>query len=103
MIQPLFVRIRDLEGRYLSGGAREMVFCDDIQKAIVFDCRREHIDEQLEYLRRAKGIVLQAEPVDPKEIHEKCDRCGHLALSFHMFFDGQQYLCGKCRDSGSAR
>ena len=79
-----------------------MVFSDDVSKAIVFDCRREDVETQLYYLRLTRGVMLKAEPVDPSEIHETCDRCGHLALSFHMFFDGQHYLCPDCRESQPA-
>lgn len=102
-LNPLFVRIRDPEGRYLGGEAAQMVFCEDVKRAIVFDCRRDHIDEQLEYLRLTKGLFLRAEPVDPKEIHETCDGCGRLALSFHIFFDGERYLCAECRHPDSKR
>ena len=47
------------------------------------------------------GIVLEVVPVDLKEIHESCDRCGRVALSFQVFFDGKQYLCGECRSGSS--
>jgi hypothetical protein len=95
----LFVRIRNAEGKYLARGAGEIEFCADIKRASIFDCRRDHIEQQLEYLRLTQGLVLNAEPVDPKEIHETCDRCGKLALSFQMFFDGKRYLCESCRHS----
>ena len=97
----LFVRIRNSEGKYLCGRADKMDFLDDINRAIVFDCRRDHIDQQIEYIRFTRGIALEAVPIDPKEIHETCDRCGRLALSFQVFFDGTQYLCAGCRTGGS--
>ncbi len=97
----LFVRIRNSEGKYLGGDARKMDFYDDINRAIIFDCRRDRIDQQIEYIRITQGIVLEPVPVDPKEIHETCDRCGRLALSFQMFYDGERYLCGECRNAGS--
>jgi hypothetical protein len=97
----LFVRIRNSEGKYLGGEAKRMNFCDDINKAVIFDCRRDRIEQQLEYIRLTQGMVLEAEPVDPKEIHETCDRCGRLALAFRVFFDGERYLCGECRGSTS--
>ena len=97
----LFVRIRNPEGKYLAGEAKNMIFCDDIKRAIIFDCRRDYIEQQLEYIRLTQGMVLEAEPVDPKEIHETCDGCVRLALSFQMFFDGKRYLCGECRGSTS--
>ena len=95
----LFVRIRNAEGKYLTRGEGELEFCADIKKATIFDCRRDHIEQQLVYLRLTQGLVLNAEPVDPKEIHETCDRCGKLALSFQMFFDGKRYLCRSCKGS----
>ena len=102
MTPSLFVRLRNPEGKYLSGGAASGMFCDDIKRAIVFDCRRDHIEERLAFLRWAKGIVLETEPVDPKEIHETCDGCGRLALSFQMYFDGARYLCAECRGGKSS-
>ena len=98
----LFVRIRNSEGKYLGGEAKKMEFFEDINKAIIFDCRRDHIEQQLEYIRLTRGVALEAVPVDPKEIHETCDRCGRLALSFQVFFDGEQYLCAVCRGGGLA-
>jgi hypothetical protein len=77
-------------------------FFDDIQKAIVFDCRRDRIDQQLEYLFLTQGVALEVVPVDPREIHETCDRCGRLVLAFQVFFDGTQYLCATCRGAGAA-
>lgn len=79
-----------------------MVLTRDVNSAVVFDCRRYHIEERLEYLRLANGLVLQAEPVDPKEIHETCDGCGRSALSFQIFFDGEHYLCKECRAARNA-
>jgi hypothetical protein len=93
----LFVRVRNSEGKYLAGAGGQMEFYDDIKRASIFDCRREQIEEQLEYIRLTQDIVLEAEPVDPKEIYETCDGCGRLALSFNMFFDGKRYLCEECR------
>ena len=98
----LFVRIRNPEGKYLGGDAKSMDFVDDIKKAIIFDCRRDHIDEQLEYIHMTQGLILEVVPVDLKEIHETCDRCGKLVFSFQAFYDGDQYLCEECR-SGSLR
>jgi hypothetical protein len=98
----MFVRIRNPEGKYLGGEVKKMGFYDDIKRAIIFDCRRDRIEQQLEYVRLVQGIKLEVEPVDPKEIHESCDRCGRLALSFQMFFDGEQYLCRECRGSASS-
>jgi hypothetical protein len=97
----LFVRVRNSEGKFLGGEPSKMDFFDDINRAIIFDCRRDRIQQQIEYIRLTQGIVLEAVPVDPKEIHETCDRCGRLTLSFQMFFDGEHYLCGECRGGGA--
>ena len=102
MAKPLFVRVRNSEGQYLVGTGGQLEFCSDIKKARVFDCRRDQVEYQLAWVRLAHGISLEAEPVDPKEIYETCDRCGRLALSFQIFFDGKRYLCAECRDSSSS-
>ncbi len=94
---PLFVRVRNPEGKYLAGAGGQVEFCSDIKHARIFDCRRDQIEHQLAFIRLTQGIRLEAEPVDPKEIHETCDRCGSLALPFHMYFDGKQFLCRDCR------
>jgi hypothetical protein len=98
----LFVRIRDSEGRYLGGEARKLAFFDDIHRAIIFDCQRDRVHEQVEYVRETKGIELEVVPVDPKEIYDSCDGCGRLALSFQLFFDGKSYRCPDCRLADSA-
>ena len=97
----LFVRVRNSEGKYLTEEGGQLGFCSDIKRARIFDCRRDRVEHQLAYLRLMRGLVLEVEPVDPKEIHETCDCCGRLALSFQVYFDGKRYLCEQCRD-GSA-
>ncbi len=99
----LFVRLRNFEGKYLGGEATKMGFFDDVNQAIIFDCRRDHIEQQIELVRLTHGIVLEAVPVDLKEIHETCDRCGRLVYSFEVFFDGEEYLCGECRGDALAK
>jgi hypothetical protein len=96
----LFARIRNAEGKYLCREAASMGFVEDVNRAIIFDCRRDSLEERLEYLRLTHGIALEIVPVDPKEIHETCDQCGRLVLSFQAFFDGRQYLCAACRNVG---
>ena len=76
-----------------------MGFLDDVSKAIIFDCRREHIERQLGHLHLRQGVAFEAETVDLKEMHECCDRCGRSTLSSKMFFDGKRYLCGDCKGS----
>jgi hypothetical protein len=98
-IEALFVRVRNPEGRYLGGEPGKLEFYDDINRATIFDFRRDRIEQQLEYIRLVQGMELKAEPVDAKEIHESCDQCGNLALAFRMFFDGERYVCEECRDT----
>jgi hypothetical protein len=98
----LFVRVRNSEGKYLTEEGGHLGFCSDIQKARIFDCRRDRVEHQLAYLRLIRGLVLEVEPVDPKEIHETCDCCGRLALSFQMYFDGKRYLCEQCRNRSAS-
>lgn len=93
----LFVRIRNAEGKYLAGESGSMGFTKDINRAIIFDCRRDQIDAQLELIRSAQGVTLEVVPVDPNEIHETCDHCGKFVFSFQAFFDGQKFLCPECQ------
>jgi len=95
----LFVRIRNPDGKYLGGDAMNMGFFDDIKKAVIFDYRRDQIAQQLEFVRLTQGLVVEVVPVDPKEMHETCDRCGRLVMPFHVFFDGDRYLCASCRNA----
>lgn len=99
----LFARIRNAEGKYLGGEGGKVDFFDDLNRAIVFDCRRSGIEEQIEQLGRMQGVFLELVPVDPKEIHEACDQCGRLAMPFQMYFDGQHYFCGHCRPQAAPR
>ncbi len=94
----LFVRIRNSEGKYLGGKPPKVEFVEDINKAIIFDCRREGL--QIEQLGLPEGMALEAVPVEATEIRETCDRCGRPALSAQMFFDGEHYLCRECKSGG---
>ena len=92
----LKVRIRNAEGKYLSRGAKSLEFTDDPVRALAFDYYRQRVVERLEILKRTSGIVLAAEPIDPGEIHEACDRCNRLVMPFDLVFDGVKYLCQDC-------
>ena len=89
------VRIRNSEGRYLTGGASSG-FSEDAAKAIIFDYLRHQVAEQLEEIRRTRGIFLEAVPVEPAEVYEACDHCAKLVSPFDTFFDGSRFLCFEC-------
>ena len=96
------VRIRNREGRYLTRGDSDSSFSDDPSRAIVFDYLRHHVAEQLEELRRTRGIFLEAMPVDPAEVYEICDLCREYISPFDTFFDGGRFFCFECLAKGSA-
>jgi hypothetical protein len=87
------------DGQYLSGTAFQWEFTDDRSKARVFDYEADRVAERIELVRNAQGKVWIAVRVDPREVYEYCDRCGRRTRAFRTFFDGQQFLCGDCRDS----
>jgi len=89
------VRIRNSEGRYLTGGASSG-FSDDPSKAIIFDYLRHQVAEQLDEIRRTRGILLEAVPVELAEVYETCDACRKLVSPFDTFFDGRRFLCFTC-------
>ena len=91
------VYIRGQDGAYLTGAGAEWEFTADRRKATVFDYLHDRIAEQLEGLRRDQGIVLVVEAVDPREIHESCDKCEQLVSPTKAFFDGTKFVCGDCR------
>jgi len=90
------VRIRNLEGHYLAGANPDLGFSADSTKALVFDYLGHNIAEQLEIIRQTKGLTLQIEEVDPKEVLETCDACGNMFSPFGISFDGRRFLCTDC-------
>jgi hypothetical protein len=92
----LKVRIRNAEGKYLIGEARNLGFTDDPLKALVFDYHRHKVAGQLEILTKTSGIVLETEPIDPEEIYETCDGCKRLGMPFDLVFDGEKFHCRDC-------
>lgn len=81
----------------LAGAPGNISFSKDINQAIIFDCRRDQFDAQLELIRSTQGVTLEVVPVAASELHETCDRCGRFVMSYHAFFDGEKFLCPKCR------
>ena len=88
------------DGQYLAGTAFEWKFTDDRSQARVFDYQADRVAERIELVRKAQGKVWIAVRVDPREVYECCDRCGRRMRALRTFFDGRQFLCGDCRDSG---
>ena len=88
------------DGQYLAGTAYGWEFTDDRSKARVFDYEADQVAERIELVRRAQGKVWIAVKVDPREVYEFCDRCGRRMRTLRTFFDGREYLCGACQDSG---
>ncbi len=93
------VRIVNDDGLYLAGTAFKWEFTDDRNRARVFDYDADRVAERIEMVRKAEGRVWVAVRVDPREVYEFCDRCGRRLRALKMFFDGQQFLCGECKNS----
>ena len=90
------VRIRNSDGKYLAGKDTGWGFSEDSSKALVFDYVAHHVAEQLEIIRQAQGLCLEAVEVDPKEVLESCDACQRLISPFNVVFDGKNFLCREC-------
>ena len=89
------------DGQYLAGSATDWEFTEDRGKAKVFDYHADRVAERIELVRKAQGRVWIAVKIDPREVHEFCDRCGHRMPAFRAFFDGQQFLCVDCKEACS--
>ena len=87
------------DGQFLAGTAFQWEFTYDRSKAKVFDYQQDRVAERIELVRKAEGKVWIAVRVDPREVHEICDRCGRRLRAFKMFFDGAQFLCAECKDA----
>ena len=96
------VLLRNADGYFLSFRAGDWEFSSDRSRAAVFDYVGDHIEEQIEILRRTCGLALDPISVDPKEIFETCDGCSQMLASFEVFFDGRHFLCPACRAQVSA-
>lgn len=97
------VVLRNSEGRYIAGSALDWVFVEDHRRAMVFDYISQRVEEQLAFLRKWHGLVLEAEPVPANEVYEACDCCHRLVMPFKVFFDGKNFLCPDCRAKAAAR
>jgi hypothetical protein len=95
-LHPFKVLIRSLTGEYLAGSEGQWRLTKDRSTALVCDYLRDRIADQLERLERTEGIVLLAEPINPREALETCDRCDRSVASIYAHFDGKQFLCPDC-------
>ncbi len=91
------VMVRTAQGKYLAQDDYGVFFTEDRSVAMVLNYRSDAVAEQLEILARTQGIALEAEPVPPEEIYERCDRCQDLFMPWMTYFDGKQFLCTECR------
>jgi len=90
------VVIRSPDGHYLAGGPTEWEFTDNLADAAVFNYIADEIEAQLEAIRQAQGISLEAVHVAAHELCETCDRCEATVLPTIAFFNGKQFLCPDC-------
>ena len=91
------VVLRNSAGRYIAGNALNWGFVKDHRKAMVFDYVAHRVEEQLAFLRKWYGIVLEAEPLPANEVYETCDCCDRRMMPVKAFFDGKNFLCHDCR------
>ena len=95
--QPIIkVVIRSLDCEYLVDKEGRWGLTRDRSKAAAFDYLRDRVEEQLQELRRKRGLVLVAEAQDPREAYETCDRCSRRLTPLNVHFDGKQFLCPCC-------
>ena len=90
------VFIRNAQGNYLAEDDNGLYFSQDRSRAIILNYRTDQVEQQLETIRRAQGLVLMPEPVPPEEIYETCDRCKELFLPLMTYYDGKTFLCLDC-------
>jgi hypothetical protein len=95
---PFKVLIRSLTGEYLTGTEGQWRLTKDRSTALVCDYLRDHIADQLQRLEQTEGIVLLAEPINPHETLETCDRCARSIAPVNAHFDGTQFLCPDCKN-----
>ena len=97
------VRVRNSEGQYLARDPIEWRFSNDCAEAMVLDYSEYQVLGQLRMIGRLRGVALQFVPIDPREVHETCDRCGQVETASEIFFDGLAFLCSRCRRRTSRR
>jgi hypothetical protein len=107
MFRPIMGAFRDIkvvlrspDGYYLTGGPTDWGFTANLADAAVLNYLADQIEMQLEALRKAQGLVLEAVHVAAHELCERCDRCKETVLPTIAFFNGEQFLCPGC--SGAA-
>ena len=92
------VIVRTPAGQYLTGNPGNWTFTSDRYQALVFDLIAHRVTELLESIRQSTGIDLELVPVPMQQIYEACDECEEIAWPWMTYFDGQHFLCPKCKD-----
>jgi hypothetical protein len=90
------VRVRNVEGKYLTANHNGWSFSVDRSRAMVFDYHGDETRAQLSSLARAQDLPLELVPVEPKDFLERCDACQQLASPSDVWFDGKKFLCRRC-------
>ena len=105
LLEPADVRvfIRNAHGHYLSQDDNGLFFTSARELALVFSYRADHVAEQLEAIEKEQRIHLEAEPVPPEEIYERCDRCNEFFMPPMISFDGKHFFCPECRKAVTPR
>jgi hypothetical protein len=91
------VMIRNPQGKYLAQDANGLFFTEERKFAVVLRYLADHVQEQLETIRRSYGISLVVDPVPMEEVYERCDQCHELFMPYMLFFNGTRFLCAECR------
>ncbi len=98
------VVLRSADGQYLAGSPADWEFTSNLAEAAVFNYLSDQIETQLEMIRKAQGLALEAVHVAATELCETCDRCEETVLPTIAFFDGKQFLCPDCTaETGTVR
>lgn len=90
------VLIRSLDCEYLAGRKGRWKLTRNRSKATAFDYLRDRVADHLRVLRKERGLILLAEPKDPREAYETCDRCSRRLTPVNTYFDGNEFLCPRC-------
>jgi|SRR5579859_2885665 len=92
------VRVRNVEGKYLTTDTTGWSFSFDSTRAVVFDYVGDETRVQLTAIVRASDLPLELVPLEPKDFLERCDRCHQLAGPSDICFDGRRFLCRRCNN-----
>jgi formylmethanofuran dehydrogenase subunit E len=90
------VRVRNVEGRYLTSTRRGWKFSSDLSEAAVLDYQGDETKKQLALLAQIEDFPLEVIPVEPKDFLEICDKCHRMVSPTAMRFDGKRFLCSRC-------